>query len=63
MTALLTHERTQASTTETVASADRGPLRGPWHRIRLTVQAMNYATRRLTELQAPWTVDQQWQSR
>jgi hypothetical protein len=29
------------------------------HRVRLTVQEMNYATRRLTELQAPWIVDQQ----
>jgi hypothetical protein len=63
MSAQLTHEGTQASTTEPVASAGRGPLRGPWHRIRLTVQGMNYATRRLTELQAPWIVDRQWQSR
>jgi hypothetical protein len=63
MSALLTHEGTQASTTETVASAGRGPLRGPWHRIRLTVQGMNHAARRVVELQAPWSVDQQWQSR
>ena len=63
MSALLTHEGTQASTTETAAPAGLGPLRGPRHRIRLTVQEMNYAARRVTELQAPWTVDQQWQSR
>jgi hypothetical protein len=63
MSALLTREGTQARTTETVASAGRGPLRGPWHRIRLTVQEMNYAARRVVELQAPWSVDPQWHSR
>jgi hypothetical protein len=60
MSALLTHEGTQARATET---AGRGPLRGAWHRIRLTVAEMNYATRRVTELQAPWSVDQQWHRR
>ena len=59
MSALLIHEGTQASTTEPVASA----VRGPWHRIRLTVQEMNYASRRVVELQAPWSVDQQWQNK
>jgi hypothetical protein len=63
MSALLTHEGTQASTTEMAALAGRGPLRGPWHRIRLTVQEMSYRARRVTELQAAWIVDQQWQSR
>jgi hypothetical protein len=63
MSALLTHEGTQASTTETVVSAGHRPLRGPWHRIRLAVQEMNYAARRVVELQAPRIVDQQWQSR
>jgi hypothetical protein len=63
MSALLTHEGTQASTTETVAPAGRGPLRGPWHRIRLTVQEMNYAARQVVDLQAAWIVDQQRQSR
>jgi hypothetical protein len=63
MSALLTHEGTQAAATEPVASAGHGPLRGPWHPIRLTVQEMNYAARRAVELQAPWIVDQQWQSR
>jgi hypothetical protein len=59
MSALLTHEETPASTTEPVASA----VRGPWHRIRLMVAEMNYAARRVVELQAPWSVDQRWQSR
>ena len=63
MSALLTHEGTQASTTEPTAPAGRGRLRGAWHRIRLTVQEMNYAARRVAELQAPWIVDQQWHSR
>jgi hypothetical protein len=63
MSALLTHEGTQASTTEPTTPVGRGPLRGPWHRIRLTVQEMNYAARPVVELQAPWSVDQQWKSR
>jgi hypothetical protein len=63
MSALLTHEGTQASTTKPTAPVGHGPLRGSWHRIRLTVQEMNYAARRVVELQAPWSVDQQWQSR
>ncbi len=63
MSALLTHEGTQASTAEPTAAAGRGPLRGPWHRIRRGVQEMNYAARRVVELQAPWSVDRQWPSR
>jgi hypothetical protein len=63
MSALLTRERTQASTTEPTAPAGHGPLRGPWHRIRLSVPEMNHAARRVVEPQAPWSVDQQWQSR
>ena len=63
MSALLTNETTQVSTTRPVTSAGRGPRRGPWHRIRLTVREMNDAARRVVELQAPWIVDQRWQSR
>jgi hypothetical protein len=63
MTAQLTDERIQVRTTEPTDSADRGRLRGAWHRISLTVQEMNYAARRVVELQAPWSVDQQWHSR
>jgi hypothetical protein len=59
MSALLTHEGTHAGTTEPVASAGRRPL----HRIRLIIQEMNYAAKRVVELQAPWSVDRQWQSR
>jgi hypothetical protein len=63
MTALLTREGTQASTTPTGTPAGLGWLRRTSHRIRLTVQEMNYANRRIVELQAPWIVDQQWHSR
>ena len=63
MSALLTHEGTRASTTETTVPAVRGRFRRACHRIRLTVQEMNYATRRVVELQAPWSVDKQWHSR
>jgi hypothetical protein len=63
MTALLTHEGTQARTTEPVSAAGCGRLREACHRIRLTIQEMNYASRRVVELQAPWSVDKQWHSR
>ena len=32
-------------------------LRCLWYRLRLTVAEMNYATRRMVELQAPWITD------
>ena len=54
MSALLTDEGTEARTTGTVVSADRGGLRGAWHRIRAAVQEMNYGARRAVEVQAPW---------
>ena len=63
MSALLTHQGTQPATTEPAAPARRGWLRSASHRIRLAVQEMNYASRRVTELQAPWIVDQQWHSK
>jgi len=63
MSAQLTDERIQARTTEPTALADRGRLRGAWRRIRLTVQEMNYASQRVVELQAPWSVDQRRQNR
>jgi len=63
MTALFTHEGTQARTTEPTIPAGHGWLREACHRIRLTVQEMNYASRRVIEIQAPWSVDKQWHSR
>ena len=60
MSALLTHEGTQAKTAEpTVSGAAHGRLRRACHRVRMTVAEMNYATRRAVELQAPWSVDKQ----
>ncbi len=63
MTALLTRERTEVRTTEPATPAGRGWLREACHRIRLTVQEMNYVSWRVVELQAPWSVDDQWYSR
>jgi hypothetical protein len=63
MSAQLITEGTQAGTTATVTVADRGRLRGAWHRIRLVVAEMNYASRRVVEQQAPWIVDKQWRNK
>jgi hypothetical protein len=63
MTALLTHEGTQAPTTEPASPIGRGLVREAIHRIRLAIEEMNYACRRVVELQAPWIVDQQWHRR
>ena len=63
MTAQLIHQGTQATTTELAASTGRGPLRSVWHRIHLAVREMNDASRRVVELQAPWSVDDQWHGR
>jgi hypothetical protein len=44
------------------AAEERGQamsLATAWHRIRLTAAEMNYAARRVVELQAPWSVDGQ----
>ncbi len=60
MTALLTREGTRARATEPDTLAGRGRLREACHRIHLAIQEMNYASRRVVELQAPWSVDKQW---
>jgi hypothetical protein len=39
---------------KTVSWTGRERLRGLWYRLRLTVAEMNYATRRVVEVQAPW---------
>ena len=39
---------------KSVSWSGRERLRCLWYRLRLTVAEMNYATRRMTELQAPW---------
>ena len=39
---------------KTVTWTGRERLRCLWYRLRLTVADMNYATRRVVEIQAPW---------
>ncbi len=63
MSARLTLEGTSDRTAEPVIPAGRGRLREACHRIHLAIQEMNYASRRVVELQAPWIVDQQWDRR
>jgi hypothetical protein len=59
MTAQLTHEETQARTTEPATPAGRGRLREACHRFHLALQDMSYGARRAVEVQAPWIVDEQ----
>ena len=42
---------------KSVSWSGRERLRCLWYRSRLTVAEMNYATRRIVELQAPWISD------
>jgi hypothetical protein len=42
---------------ESIAWSGRERLRHLWYRLRLTVAEMDYATRRMVELQAPWISD------
>ena len=63
MTAQLTHEGIQVKTTRPTVSASAGRLRNAWHQVRVSVTEMNYAARRLVELQAPWAIDEQSRSR
>jgi hypothetical protein len=63
MSAQLTLKGTQGRTAGAVIPAGRGRLREACHRIHLTIQEMNYASRRRLELQAPWIVDEQWDRR
>jgi len=79
MSAQLTHQGTQSETTTSATGhpATGHPttghpatrpaigwrLRWAWYQLRLAVAEMNYASRRVAELQAPWTVDAQWYTR
>jgi hypothetical protein len=40
-----------------VSWSGRERLRCLWYRLRLTIAEMNYATKRMVELQAPWISD------
>jgi hypothetical protein len=59
MTTQLSLEHIPVKATEPTVPAGHGRIRGAWHRIRQTVAEMNYASRRLVEVQAPWSVDPQ----
>jgi hypothetical protein len=59
MTARLAREETLAATTQPATLAVRGRLAEMCHPIHLAIQAMNHPSRRVAELQAPWSVDQQ----
>jgi hypothetical protein len=50
----LVHRRQLESS---VSWSGRERFRYLWYRLRLTVAEMNYATRRMVELQAPWISD------
>jgi hypothetical protein len=63
MSAQLIHDAAQTTMTRPATSAGLGRLGGAWHRIRLAVAEMNYAARRVVEIQAPWTVDDQWHTK
>jgi len=63
MSAQLTHQGFQAKTTQPAVSATAGRLRSAWHQVRRSVAEMNYTSRRLAELQAPWAIDEQWHTR
>jgi hypothetical protein len=63
MSAPPTLERARVAAAEPATQAHHGWLRRAWLRIRRTVQEMNYANRRLMEVQAPWSVDAQWHRR
>lgn len=56
MSAQLTHQPLHASTsTSTPVTAAGRRRHAVWHRIRLAISEMNYASRRMVEVQAPWT--------
>jgi hypothetical protein len=58
MSAQVVTTGTQFETAEPVTFAGRA-----WHRVRLAIQEMNYASRRVVERQAPWAVDPDWYRR
>jgi hypothetical protein len=63
MSAQFTLEGPRVAVAEPVAPARPGWLRMAWRRILRTVQEMNYGSRRIVEVQAPWIADPQWHRR
>jgi hypothetical protein len=48
---------------KSVSWSGRERLRFLWYRLRLVLADMNYASKRLVELQAPWIADPQWHTK
>jgi hypothetical protein len=48
---------------KSVSWSGRERLRCLWYRLRLGLADMNYASKRLVELQIPWTADPQWHAK
>ena len=48
---------------KSVSWSGRERLRFLWYRLRLQLSEINYANRRLLEVQAPWTADPQWHTK
>ena len=63
MSAQLTFEVGPAKTGAQTIPICHGWFGGGWRRIGLIVGELNYPARRLVEVQAPGTVDPQWQGR
>ena len=62
MPAQLTHQAIQVRTNRP-ATGRPGWFRVAWLRIRSSLRDMNYASRRVVEVQAPWSIDSQWHRR
>jgi hypothetical protein len=63
MTTQVAHMDPEIRTAELAVPTGHGPLRRTFHRILLAIREMNYASRRLVEVQAPWAVDAQWHNK
>ena len=48
---------------KSVCWSGRERLRCLWYRLRLGLADMNYASKRLVELQVPWSADPQWHTK
>ncbi len=48
---------------KSVSWSGRERLRCLWYRLRLELADLNYASRRLAELQIPWIADPQWHAK
>jgi len=63
MSAQFTLKGPRVAASEPVVQSRPGWLRRAWLGSLRTVQEMNYASRRVTEVQAPWIDDPDWHRR